>query len=430
MAGGPQRGLRSAWGLLAALCLAGLGCRSTPIGQALYGSNTETASAPQRFVLVAKRTPDAVASNASPVVARSGDRRLTTNAQDHDATGTPEQRALEHIAWRSAPDQGNAQSTPIASAPPSDDKAAVTPIAYRAQETPSDFPAAAPDLDNPAPAPDTLHAPQPLPGPPIPMDALPPGVGVPMVSGPVHGPGPGPAPHELNMMSLPPYTVEPPDILLIESSRGLPTQPVRGQHLVRPDGTINLGIYGEVYVTGMTLDQIKAQVARAIASRLDKDVVAKNPVKPEDVSVDVLAYNSKVYYVIMEGGGVYGEQVYRLPVTGNERVLDALAQIPSNGLTVVSSKKHIWVARRVPGHGSHDEILPVDWCGITQRGEAATNYQILPGDRVYVKAQKLITIDTMLAKILSPVQRILGVTLLGSETVNSIRNRGTGSSTP
>ena len=200
-------------------------------------------------------------------------------------------------------------------------------------------------------------------------------------------------------MSLPPYTVEPPDILLVESSRGLPTQPVRGQHLVRPDGTINLGIYGSLYVTGMTLDQIKAAVAPAIAARLDKDVVARNPVKPEDINVDVLAYNSRVYYVITDGGG-YGEQVVRVPVTGNETVLDAIAQI--NGLPPVASKKHIWVARRAPGHGPHDQVLPVDWCGITQRGKTETNYQLFPGDRVYVKAQALITIDSTLAKIISP----------------------------
>ena len=32
-------------------------------------------------------------------------------------------------------------------------------------------------------------------------------------------------------------------------------QLIRGEHLVRPDGTVGLGIYGSVYVCGMTLDQ-------------------------------------------------------------------------------------------------------------------------------------------------------------------------------
>jgi polysaccharide export outer membrane protein len=241
-----------------------------------------------------------------------------------------------------------------------------------------------------------------------------------VLSAPVPG-----APNELRKVSLPPYRVAPPDILLIESTRGLPTQPVKGQHLVRPDGTINLGLYGSVYVAGLTLDQVKAAVVPAIASRLDPDALKNNPVKVEDVSVDVLAYNSKVYYVITDGGG-YGEQVYRIPATGNETVLDALAQI--YGLPAVASKKHIWVARRTLGPGTNN-VLPVDWCGITQRGEVETNYQLFPGDRVYVQADKLITADSWLAKLLAPVERVLGVTLLGSSTVNSIRNR-TGTTSP
>src|SRR5260370_8241736 len=32
---------------------------------------------------------------------------------------------------------------------------------------------------------------------------------------------------------------------------------IRGEPLVRPDGTISLGSYGRVYVTGMTLDEAK-----------------------------------------------------------------------------------------------------------------------------------------------------------------------------
>ena len=94
----------------------------------------------------------------------------------------------------------------------------------------------------------------------------------------------------------------------------------------------------------------------------------------------MLAYNSKVYYVITDGGG-YGEQVYPIPVTGNETVLDAIAKI--NGLPAVSSKKRVWIARATPGC-TNPNILPVDWCGITKKGFAATNYQVFPNDRIYV----------------------------------------------
>src|SRR5206468_5629499 len=60
------------------------------------------------------------------------------------------------------------------------------------------------------------------------------------------------------------------------------------------------------------------------------------------------------------------------------------------GLPPVASKCHIWVARPTPIEVCQEQTLPVDWCGITQRGETATNYQILPGDRIYVQSNPLV----------------------------------------
>jgi protein involved in polysaccharide export with SLBB domain len=135
------------------------------------------------------------------------------------------------------------------------------------------------------------------------------------------------------------------------------------------------------------------------------------------VSVDVLAYNSQVYYIVLDGGG-NGEQVVRLPCTGNETVLDAIAQL--NGLPQVSSKR-IWIARPNPVFGGKTEILAVNWQSMTADGNAATNYQLLPFDRVYVQADNLVATDNYLAKWIAPVNRILGVTLLGGSTVSELR---------
>ncbi|MBM4059390.1 MAG: hypothetical protein FJ275_14320, partial [Planctomycetes bacterium] len=97
-------------------------------------------------------------------------------------------------------------------------------------------------------------------------------------------------------------------------------QQIAGEHLVAPDGTINLGTYGTVYVTGLTLDEAKKTVEQHLEQYLDAPLV----------SVDVFSYNSKVYYVITEGAG-FGDNIARFPVTGNETVLDAISQI--NGLS-------------------------------------------------------------------------------------------------
>jgi polysaccharide export outer membrane protein len=68
-----------------------------------------------------------------------------------------------------------------------------------------------------------------------------------------------------------------------------------------------------------------------------------------------------------------------------------------------------------------DQILPVDWRAITQGGSTDTNYQIFPGDRIYVNSNCLIRIDSALAKILAPIERMFGVTLLGAATIQQIR---------
>jgi polysaccharide biosynthesis/export protein len=149
------------------------------------------------------------------------------------------------------------------------------------------------------------------------------------------------------------------------------------------------------------------------------------------VSVSVSGYNSKVYYVITDGAG-FGQQVYRLPITGNETVLDAISLV--GGLSSVSSKRRIWLARPTPAQTSCYEILPVNWEAITEAGSTDTNWQIFPGDRVYVKADPFITFDNQLSKILSPIERLFGATLLGTSTVQSFRgingNNNTGGIVP
>jgi polysaccharide export outer membrane protein len=193
----------------------------------------------------------------------------------------------------------------------------------------------------------------------------------------------------------------------LAQSRG--AQVIRGEHLVRPDGTVSLGTYGKVYVAGLTVEQTKQKIEAQLSKTL---------YKPE-VDVDVYAYNSKFYYVITDFAGS-GEQVAKLPCTGNETVLDAIANI--GGLSAVSTK-HLWVARPAPA-GSVDQILPVDWKGITRRGHTRTNYQLLPGDRLFVMSQPLTEADTRLGRALNPIERFMGASLLGFTTFKTFETSG------
>src|SRR4051812_3154481 len=59
-------------------------------------------------------------------------------------------------------------------------------------------------------------------------------------------------PREFSKVSMPEYVVEPPDLILVEVLEALPGRPISGERLVRPDGKISLGFYGELYVAGLT----------------------------------------------------------------------------------------------------------------------------------------------------------------------------------
>ena len=94
-------------------------------------------------------------------------------------------------------------------------------------------------------------------------------------------------PTELKKVSLPPYVVEPPDILLIDALRVIPKQPfqiqpldvlqveaegtkldqpIRGLYLVEPGGMLNLGPgYGKVKVGGLSLEEASDAVVREAA---------------------------------------------------------------------------------------------------------------------------------------------------------------------
>jgi polysaccharide export outer membrane protein len=194
----------------------------------------------------------------------------------------------------------------------------------------------------------------------------------------------------------------------LAASSGL--QPISGEHRVGLDGTVNLGTYGTVYVTGMTVEQAK----KAIEDHLSQFLEA-----PE-VSVDVFNYASKVYYIIGQGAG-FGDQAIRVPITGKETVLDAISEV--GGIRQYQQKK-IWIARPTPGGCGCDQILPVKWDEITRGGSTATNYQIMPGDRIYISEDKLIALNSLINKVLNPFERIFGFTTLATQGVETIKHPG------
>ena len=197
-------------------------------------------------------------------------------------------------------------------------------------------------------------------------------------------------PRELSKVSMPDYVVEPPDILVVEVLEALEGRPITGERLIRPDGKISLGFYGDVYVSGLTLDEVKAKIALHLREFLSDEILGLSrvdigtgkvvpiaPARTSRIFVDVAAYNSKVYYVQGEVG-----TPGRLPHTGNETVLDAINY--SGGLTSKAAKDRIRLVRPAPGMGVAEQTLLIDLPAIIEKGDTSTNYQLLPGDRLIV----------------------------------------------
>jgi polysaccharide export outer membrane protein len=183
-------------------------------------------------------------------------------------------------------------------------------------------------------------------------------------------------------------------------------QPISGQYFIAPDGTINLRRYGLIQVSGMTIPEAQAALEKHLSKYL---------VSPE-LSVEVVGYNSKAYYVITQGAGM-GDNLHRFAVTGSETVLDAISKV--NGLSQLSSTK-IWIARPSATNAKKGTILPVDWKAITQCGATATNYQVMPGDRIFIAEDPLVALNNKISTMINPAERVLGFIGLAESTLHGL----------
>ena len=226
-------------------------------------------------------------------------------------------------------------------------------------------------------------------------------------------------PREFTKVSMPDYVIEPPDLLLVEVLEALPGRPISGERLVRPDGKVSLGFDGEVYVAGLTTTEIKEKIVIHLRNYLPDEVLGlwriedhdnddikddkAEPVAPKDsdrVFVDVSSYNSKVYYV--QGDvAVPG----RLPITGNETVLDAINY--AGGLIPSAAPNNIRLVRPAPPGACCEQVLPVNLSAIVSAGDPTTNYQIMPGDRIMVYRDPIVRTTIFIDRLAAPFQTVV-----------------------
>jgi len=237
-------------------------------------------------------------------------------------------------------------------------------------------------------------------------------------------------PKEFTKVSMPDYVIEPPDLLLIEVLEALPIRPIVGEHLVRPDGKVSLGYYGEVYVTGLTISEAKEKIVLHLREHLSdtalglvrydedkKAYVDVDPVKSSSVFVDVSSYNSKVYYVQGDVG-----TPGRLPITGNETVLDAINY--AGGLTPTGSLQNIRLVRPAPPGACCEQVLPVNLAAIINAGDSTTNYQLMPGDRLVVYRDPIVRATVFLDRLAQPFNSVLSSIFQYTLAARSVKSIG------
>ena len=61
--------------------------------------------------------------------------------------------------------------------------------------------------------------------------------------------------------------------LLVEALEGLPGRPITGERVVRTDGTVSLGFYGDLFVVGLNRDQIKVKLIGHLRTYLSDNVL-------------------------------------------------------------------------------------------------------------------------------------------------------------
>ena len=176
-------------------------------------------------------------------------------------------------------------------------------------------------------------------------------------------------PRELEQGVLPVHFLQPGDLLLVEPVDLASEVRIPADQRVLLDGTLDLSAFGRVMVAGLTLEMTENLIERTIVEAGEAET---------QINVQLLEPVHR-YYVL---GEVNSPGSY--PLDGHETVLDGI--LAAGGLTTAAAPCKILLAR--PTISSSCRVtLPVCYREITQLGDTTTNYQLQPGDRIFVASR-------------------------------------------
>lgn len=201
------------------------------------------------------------------------------------------------------------------------------------------------------------------------------------------------------------YRVAPPDSLTIYSKR------VREVHnntqTIRPDGKIVLPLLGEVFVAGMTCEEISKNLTE-LATTYYADA---------DVTVRVSSFASKKIFVF---GEVSRPGPY--PYNGTNRVLTTLAEAQP---TRLADPSRIAVLRPNKD-GELIRRMTINLDDMVKRGDTSLDALLEEGDIIWIPPNPLAKVGLALQQLLLPIQPAAS-TVSGTDTVlNTDLNRSNG----
>ncbi|MHC4396302.1 MAG: polysaccharide biosynthesis/export family protein [Planctomycetota bacterium] len=194
-------------------------------------------------------------------------------------------------------------------------------------------------------------------------------------------------PHEV-IVTAERYLLQPPDEIEVHCTK-VPEIHLQRQR-IRPDGKVGFEALGEFEAAGKTPEEL--------ASELQEKVVRLYTlVGDKPIEVRLIAYQSKVYYVL---GQVYlpGPKVY----TGRDSVLSALAMAQPNPMAWL---QRIQVIRPSGDKNIKPKIFEVDFDRMAAHGDTRKDVLLQEGDIIYVPPTVLAAIGMKIEEIIRPIAR-------------------------
>ena len=178
------------------------------------------------------------------------------------------------------------------------------------------------------------------------------------------------------------YTLGPDDVISVEVRRH---PEFTGQYTVNSEGKIEYKFVGDILVTGLTKLQLKDRIAEILAEYL---------VAPE-VDVTIVAYMSKVYYVVGDANRPGKFYMKGNAITVREALMEA--NLPT---TAAAMRRCRLITPNANGRNNYKDV---DVYSLLYEGNLKQNLVMKPGDVLYVPA-------TVIAKMIRVIQPVTSFT--------------------